>query len=348
MKEAGARIVARTPIFAMCFSTSYLLSKCGTPVCRLAEATDVKTRCTPAALAASAAAIPSRVSAAVPPYGSVTEKREVAPSSAFLIAAVSSSDAATSEAPAFASAFAWLEFTSRVMARTWWPRSSRPRATAPPCFPVDPVTTTVNFCAMSNLLFLRLCLRLHARLEQSGKRRSHVEKDHRPQKRDKEGQRKPGRGHGDVKNDDVDQHRREYGYRERYVPVDQQKRSADDLKREDHPQVVRNIKRAHELRGSPGGRRKVNEVQEAVQPHNQKDRARQVPGDCSGDSHNLYSPFELSRLLCVDNIDANTIDDVYFRGIQVFYDSKLSGNRLHLAGHDEGDARPHQICDRRH
>jgi hypothetical protein len=28
MKATGARIVARTPTFAMCFSTSYLLSKC--------------------------------------------------------------------------------------------------------------------------------------------------------------------------------------------------------------------------------------------------------------------------------------------------------------------------------
>src|SRR6266478_5706419 len=63
MKETGARIVARTPILAMCFSTSYLLSKCGMPVCRLVEPTEVKTRCTPAALAASAAAIPCRVSA---------------------------------------------------------------------------------------------------------------------------------------------------------------------------------------------------------------------------------------------------------------------------------------------
>src|SRR2546425_12614528 len=35
----------------MCFSTSYLLSKCGMPVCRLAEPTEVKTRCTTAALA---------------------------------------------------------------------------------------------------------------------------------------------------------------------------------------------------------------------------------------------------------------------------------------------------------
>ena len=35
---------SRAPIFAMCFSTWYLLSKCGTPVCRSAEPTEVKTR----------------------------------------------------------------------------------------------------------------------------------------------------------------------------------------------------------------------------------------------------------------------------------------------------------------
>src|ERR1700722_10423720 len=42
----------------MCSSTSYLLSKCGMPVCRLAEPAELKTRCTPAAFAASAAEMP--------------------------------------------------------------------------------------------------------------------------------------------------------------------------------------------------------------------------------------------------------------------------------------------------
>src|SRR2546430_1357142 len=148
MKATGARIVARAPTLAMCFSTSYLLAKWGMPVWRLAEPTEVKTRCTLAALAASAAAIPCRGSASVPPDGTVIAKREVAPSSAFVIAAVSSSDATTSAAPAFASNLAWLELGSRVTARTLWPRSRRPRATAPPCLPVDPVTTTVSSCAM--------------------------------------------------------------------------------------------------------------------------------------------------------------------------------------------------------
>src|SRR6516165_8417055 len=149
MKATGARIVARAPTLAMCFSTSYLLSKCGTPVCRLAEPTEVKTRCTPAAFAASVAAIPCRISASVPPKGVVTAKREVAPSSAFLIAAVSSSDAATSVAPAFASDLAWFEFVSRVTAR----------------------------------------------LEQSGKGRSHLDEDEDPQNSHDEGHRKSARSH---------------------------------------------------------------------------------------------------------------------------------------------------------
>src|SRR5580693_3998116 len=220
MKATGARIVARTLILAMCFSTSYLLSKCGTPVCRLAEPTDVNNRCTSAAFAASAAATPCRISASVPPKGVVTAKREVAPSSAFLIPAASSSDAATSSAPAFASNFAWLEFGSRVTARTLWPRSSWPRATAPPCLLVDPVTTTVSFCAMFASFLLRSCPRLQARLEQPGKGRSHVDEDHGPQYSHKEGQRKPARGHQGVESKDVDHHRRQHCHRQRYVAVE--------------------------------------------------------------------------------------------------------------------------------
>jgi hypothetical protein len=89
------------------------------PVCRLAEPAEVKTRCTPAALAASAADVPCRVSACVPPSnGVVIAKREVAPSSAFVSAAVSSSDARTSVTPAFASSLAFAESVLRVTART--------------------------------------------------------------------------------------------------------------------------------------------------------------------------------------------------------------------------------------
>src|SRR5258708_5401382 len=184
MKATGARIVARTSTLAMCFSTSYLLSKCGMRVCRLAEPTEVKTRCTPAALAASAAATPCRVSASVPPDGVVIAKREVAPSRACV-----------SAAPALASDLAWLEFMSRVTARTLWPRLRRPRATAPPCLPVDPAMTTVSSCDMFSSLLLGSGPRLKARLKQPGKRRSHFGEDYDPKQCHEKGKRKPARGH---------------------------------------------------------------------------------------------------------------------------------------------------------
>ncbi len=43
-------------------------------------------------------------------------------------------------------------------------------------------------------------------------------------------------------------------------------------------------------------------------------------------------------------IDVNRIDDVYFLGIQVFYDPKYSRDGARLAGHDEGDARPERYA----
>src|SRR5580698_907888 len=106
-------------------------------------------------------------------------------------------------------------------------------------------------CHVLRSLFSRLGARLQARLKQWGKCGSHVDENHGPQNCDENGQRKPGRGHGDVENEDVDEDRREYGYRERYITVDEQKHSGDELKREDHPEVMRNVEGAHELGGSP-------------------------------------------------------------------------------------------------
>src|SRR5579864_2401114 len=222
MKATGARIVARTTTLAMCFSTSYLLWKCGMAVCRLAEPTEVKTRCTSVALAASAAAIPCRVSASVPPNGVLIAKREVAPSSAFTIAGVSSSDAATGVAPAFATNFAWLEFGSRVTARTLWPRSRRPRATARALFTRGSRDddSELFLCHVFGSFLLRSNPRLQARLEQPGKGRSHVDEDRGPQYGHEKGQRKPARGHQDVESNDVDNHRRQHCHRQRYITVD--------------------------------------------------------------------------------------------------------------------------------
>src|SRR5205085_7253101 len=48
----------------------------------------------------------------------------------------------------------------------------------------------------------------------------------------------------------------------------------------------------------------------------------------------------------VNPIDVNTIDDVYFLEIQVFYEPRLSRNGPRLASIDEGDARPDQVRSR--
>src|SRR5580700_1189087 len=84
----------------------------------------------------------------------------------------------------------------------------------------------------------------------------HVDEDHRPQYRHEEGKWKPARGHQGVENKNVDDHRRQHGHRQRHVTVGQQNNSCDDLKREDHPQVMRGIEGTHELSGNaPGGGR---------------------------------------------------------------------------------------------
>src|SRR5438270_7234500 len=80
--------------------------------------------------------------------------------------------------------------------------------------------------------------------------------------------------------------RRQHGHRQRHVTVDQQKYRCDDLKREDHPQVMRGVQGAHELSCNASRRGKWNEVQEAVQAENKKDHARQISGNCGSGSHN--------------------------------------------------------------
>src|SRR5580700_446410 len=141
---------------------------------------------------------------------------------------------------------------------------------------------------------------LQARLEQTGKGRSHVDEDRGPEYSHEEGQRKPARRHQDVESKNVDKHWRQHGHRQRYVTVDQQKYTCDDLKCEDHPQVMRDIKGAQELSSNAPRRGKRNEVQEAVQPHNEKDHARQISGDYGSDSHNRVLLFD--RRNCMASI----------------------------------------------
>src|SRR4029077_9528678 len=82
---------------------------------------------------------------------------------------------------------------------------------------------------------------LQARLEQRGKGWSHIDENHRPQCNHEERQRKSARGHQSVESKNVDENGRQHGYRQRYVTVDQQKNTCNELKPEDYPQVMRSI-----------------------------------------------------------------------------------------------------------
>jgi len=79
-----------------------------------------------------------------------------------------------------------------------------------------------------------------------------------------------------VESKDVDKHRRHRCHRQWNVTVDQQKYTCDDLKREDQTKVMLDIEGTHELSSNARRWGKGNEVQEAIQPHNKKDHARQI------------------------------------------------------------------------
>src|SRR6267154_2564392 len=122
-----------------------------------------------------------------------------------------------------------------------------------------------------------------------------------------------------MENKNIDDHRRQHGHRQRHVTVDQQKYCCDDLKREDHPQVMRGVQGAHELSRDASRRGHGNEVQKAVQAENKKDHARQISGDCGSGFHNRVLLFDWRPLHGANHIDVNIVDDVYFGEIQVFF-----------------------------
>src|SRR5207244_6845463 len=111
---------------------------------------------------------------------------------------------------------------------------------------------------------------------------------------------------------------------------------------------MRDIKGTHELSSNPRRRGKGNEVQEAVQPHNNKDHARQISGDYGSGSHNLVLLWDPAPLHGVKYIEVNIVDDVYFSEIQVFYDPRQSRDGPPLDSNDEGDARPDKVRSRRY
>src|SRR5258705_13894461 len=107
---------------------------------------------------------------------------------------------------------------------------------------------------------------------------------------------------------------------------------------------MRGIEGTHELSCNAPRRGKRNEVQEAVQAENKEDHARQISGDCGSGSHYRVLLLDWQPFHDGKHIDLNPIDDVYFSGIQLFYEPRLSRGRPCLVSNDEGDARPDEVC----
>src|SRR6202042_1005869 len=58
--------------------------------------------------------------------------------------------------------------------------------------------------------------------------------------------------------------------------------------------------------------------------------------------------FDWRPLHDANPIDVNIVDELYFGGIQEFYDQRRSGAGPCLACHDVGDARPAEVRSRRY
>src|SRR6516225_6096922 len=109
---------------------------------------------------------------------------------------------------------------------------------------------------------------------------------------------------------------------------------------------MRDIKRVHELSRDASRWGKGNEVQEAVQPHNKKDHARQISGDYGSGSHNGFS-FSIGTIALASCILISIQLMMYTLGrFRFFYDPRHSRDGSRLASNDEGDALPEKVRNR--
>src|SRR5258708_18906036 len=111
---------------------------------------------------------------------------------------------------------------------------------------------------------------------------------------------------------------------------------------------MRGIEGTHELSRDASRRGQRNEVQEAVQAENEEDHTRQISGNCGSGSHNQVLLLDWQPSHGVNHIDVDIIDGVYLKEIQEFYEPGQAGTGARLAGNDEGDALPDEVCSRRY
>ena len=123
-------------------------------------------------------------------------------------------------------------------------------------------------------------------MEKTGESGADAQEHNDPQHRHDESQRQTARKHQDVNEQNVSDNRSEQRQRERNLAIDQEQDRRNELDQKYDDQIVGDKERPDEpVRRSGRGRRRGNEVKEAVQSEDEKDEAKKETGDDSRDFH---------------------------------------------------------------
>ena len=106
-----------------------------------------------------------------------------------------------------------------------------------------------------------------------------------PQHRHDDSQRQTARKHQYVNEQNVDDDWSEQGEREWDVAIDQKQDRRNDLEQKYRDQIMGDKERSDELASGSRRRRAGNEVEEAIQPKDEKDEAKKRTSDDSSDFH---------------------------------------------------------------
>jgi hypothetical protein len=122
-------------------------------------------------------------------------------------------------------------------------------------------------------------------LEKTGERRADAQEHNNPEHRHDKSQRQTARKHQYVNKQNVNDDRSEQCQREWDKAIDQEQDRRNDLEQKYRDQIMGDKERPDELASRSGGRRAGNEVEEAVQSEDEKDKSKKETGDDSNNFH---------------------------------------------------------------
>jgi hypothetical protein len=136
-------------------------------------------------------------------------------------------------------------------------------------------------------------------LEETGERGADAQEHNDPEDRHNESQGQTARKHQCVNEQNVDDDWSEQGEREWDVAINQEQDRRNDLEQKYRDQIMGDKERPDELASRSRWRRAGNEVEEAVQSEDEKDKSKKETSDGSSDFH--------GSLFDIQYIDINTI-----------------------------------------